>query len=339
VQYEAALFLNKFSMKNTLGTSVLKQICKLLQKPSTVDVRTQEELLACLQNTFSRSKVSWEVECDFIAFEVLNTMDDLLPNPCSKIVTTSVKLMCDIVAFIEKNNLLNRFGNSDRLIYSILMKLSFFQDSTVVLTSLKLIEKVFNTLTRYRTNPASSIFFSTVMEKGILNRLYCLLIQYENDASNQAMLLNVLSCITFGDLYACKSVVEFGFLHIVLRLLQNANDLFSKHENVYRELCIIIKHILRKSELHHVMIDFGIVPHIIKLCLEKKSTGIVPTFTPSLFPFCEKYMNFETFSSYRDLNCFQLRVHLILKGVKDHDDSFSSFSEQTIFSMINFQAF
>jgi hypothetical protein len=330
VKYEAALIVNKFSIKNSISTSVLKQICKLMQKPSTVDVRTQEELLACLKNAFARSDLSLD---DVVVLkEILKMMDDYLSSLYPKTVSTSVNLICDIVACIDKNH--SHFLDSLKLIYSILMKLSLFQDTVIVLASLKLIKTVFHTFDTLTYGHSFSDFYSSVVEKGILNLLYRLLIHYENDTDSQEIILDVLCCITLGDVYACKSIVGFGFLPIFLHMLQNTKYMLFKYQNVYHKLCAIIKNILIESALHRVMIDCGIVSHMIRLVLDKKPIRMVPAFIRSFFPFSKN--NFETFNRDRDLKYFQQRVHLILEGIDGYDDSFF---EQTIFSMINFKAF
>jgi hypothetical protein len=343
VKYEAALLLNKFSIENTISTSAVKSICKLLKKPFEVDVRIQEELLACLKNTFDRRDSS--LDDVVVVKEFLKAMDDYLSN--GKKLPSSVKLICGLVACLDKNYL--HFLRFNKLIYSILMKLSFFQDTVIVLTSLKIIKKVFDILphdldmdmdTDMNMNDSLDEFYSFFNHAAMLDRLYCLLIQFENDADNQEIVLNVLSCLTSGNPFACTLVVQLGFLPIFLRLLQNTKYLFSKHGNLYKEICTIIKHILLEfADREIVMIDSGIGSLIIKVCLDK-STEFAPIFFPSLVAFCcphyAEFGDFEELCSYHDPLCFQQRTKMILEGTEYHDDSFF---EQTIFSMINFKAF
>jgi hypothetical protein len=322
VQYVAASLLCQFTANNTLDSSDLRRICLILQKPLLVELRTLAELLICLRNTYERSTLVFH-DSKVITEEIMTSLNNVILNIHPSMDSKVVNLIICIVDLIVKKHL--TLFNSGSLLYDILIKLLSLQDHSIVIQSLQLLITIFRS---FKNNVPITDFYIFVIDKGILNHLYRLLLQYENDLQSRKIVLKSLVNISYVSINTIKAIMEYGFLPLLQFHLLNDK------EDDRMELGEIFLNILSHTEFHETLIEFGIVQEIINISLDRSTTVSMKSFNKAFCMFCKKI--YISFVLDRDPLYFQQRVHILLYGIKNHNHTFF---ENTILFMIKQKAF
>jgi hypothetical protein len=320
VQYEASVLLQQFSGNNKLGASTIIKIHRLLDKSIVTELRTIEELLACLVHTFTTHAALDFDDSLQIVGSVLNTMDKLLPKIHPVKGLRVVNLIFNITSAIADNYL--GLFNTAKLFYPILLKFLCLQDGFTI-KSLILVKDIFLTLDD-RISQGSD-FTVSLVQNGIVSHLYRLMVQHEYDSESRVVLLAVLIIVTYASKDGVKAVIQVGFLPILLHLLQNQEDLDC--------ITVILQNILC-YHFHDVLMESGIVSQLIVFSLTQSDSVFKRYYCESFYRFC--MIKCKEFSKERDPLAFQPRIRTLLNNINNQTDDFY---EQTVITMIKSKAF
>jgi hypothetical protein len=316
VQYEASVLLQQFSGNNTLVASTIVKINQLLHESTITELRTIEELLACLVHTFTTPAALDFDDSPQIVSSVLKTMDKLL----SKIHPVTGLRVTNLIFAVTSGIADNYLGlfNTAKLFYPILLKFLCLQESFTI-GSLKLITHIFLTLDDRILQ--GSDFTVSLVQNGIVSHLYRVMIQHEFNSESLVVLLDVLTIVTYASLDGIKAVVQVGFLPLLFPLFQNQEEL--------DELTIILQNILGTYSLHGVLIESGIVSQLIMFSLTQSNSLFKTYYCECFYRFCK--IPCSNFSKERDPLAFQQRIRTLLNRIHDQN---IDFYEQTVITMI-----